>query len=123
MSTTDRMSQGETTPLAVAVKTVNLQEIAEMAGVGLSAVSNWQKRYPARDAKGQSLPDAFPSPVSPPDAAIALFDAVEVEAWLAARGKKFNPLQQLRAVLPIEAQLWKAADALRGSMDAAEYKH
>ncbi|MEL7668379.1 MAG: class I SAM-dependent DNA methyltransferase [Actinomycetota bacterium] len=26
-------------------------------------------------------------------------------------------------MLPIEAQLWKAADALRGSMDAAEYKH
>src|SRR3970040_2430804 len=27
------------------------------------------------------------------------------------------------ANLGFEAQLWKAADALRGSMDAAEYKH
>jgi len=27
------------------------------------------------------------------------------------------------ATLGFEAQLWQAADALRGSMDAAEYKH
>src|SRR5512133_3245482 len=27
------------------------------------------------------------------------------------------------ATVGYEAQLWKAADALRGSMDAAEYKH
>ncbi|HZT22588.1 MAG TPA: type I restriction-modification system subunit M N-terminal domain-containing protein, partial [Verrucomicrobiae bacterium] len=27
------------------------------------------------------------------------------------------------AVLGYEAELWKTADALRGSMDAAEYKH
>lgn len=27
------------------------------------------------------------------------------------------------ANLGFEAQLWRAADALRGSMDAAEYKH
>jgi type I restriction enzyme M protein len=27
------------------------------------------------------------------------------------------------ANLGFEAQLWQAADALRGSMDAAEYKH
>ncbi len=124
MSTEDRVNQDKSTSLAAAVKTVTLQEITDMAGVGLSAVSNWRERYPAKDSKtGDRLPDAFPSPISPADAAVALFDADEVETWLAARGKKFRPLQQLRAVLPIEAQLWKAADALRGSMDAAEYKH
>lgn len=124
MSTTDRVNQDGTAPLAASVKTVTLQEVADMAGVGLSAVSNWRDRYPVKDSKtGERLPDAFPSPVSPPDAAIALFDSAEIEAWLAARGKKYKPVQQLRAVLPIEAQLWKAADALRGSMDAAEYKH
>jgi len=102
---------------------VTLQEIANMAGVGLSAVSNWQKRYPGKNAKGEDMPDAFPSPVSPLDAAVATFDATEVETWLKGQGKKFTPLKQLRAVLPFEGQLWKAADALRGSMDPGEYKH
>jgi type I restriction enzyme M protein len=37
-----------------------------------------------------------------------------------ARGpRKTNPA----ALLGYEAQLWQMADALRGSMDAAEYKH
>ncbi|HMM44137.1 MAG TPA: class I SAM-dependent DNA methyltransferase [Candidatus Macondimonas sp.] len=36
-----------------------------------------------------------------------------------ARGQQKNPA----ALLGYEAQLWQMADALRGSMDAAEYKH
>ena len=35
-----------------------------------------------------------------------------------ARARKENG-----ANVGFEAELWKAADALRGSMDAAEYKH
>lgn len=123
MSAQDDVVNGAATPVALSTKTVTLQEIADMAGVGLSAVSNWQKRYPEKNAKGEDMPDAFPSPVSPPEATIAAFDVAEIEAWLKARGKEFTPLRKMRAVLPFEGQLWKAADALRGSMDAAEYKH
>lgn len=104
-------------------RTVTSQDIADMAGVGLSAVSNWRDRYPERNAAGEPNPDAFPVPVSAPDAAIMLFDAAAVEAWLRTRGKSFKPVERLRSELPFEAQLWKAADALRGSMDAGEYKH
>jgi type I restriction enzyme M protein len=39
---------------------------------------------------------------------------------LKARGK---PREDDGAILGFEAKLWQAADALRGSMDAAEYKH
>jgi len=34
-----------------------------------------------------------------------------------------NAVPSSDATLGFEADLWKAADALRGSMDAAEYKH
>ncbi len=42
-----------------------------------------------------------------------------------ARNRKAvdNQRKNSRANLGFEAQLWQAADALRGSMDAAEYKH
>ena len=40
-----------------------------------------------------------------------------------ARGRKGKGQEKAGAVAGYEAQLWQAADALRGSMDAAEYKH
>src|SRR5574339_511216 len=39
------------------------------------------------------------------------------------RPRKSGPKQDTAATLGFEASLWAAADALRGSMDAAEYKH
>jgi type I restriction enzyme M protein len=40
-----------------------------------------------------------------------------------ARKKKATKNKQNGANVGYEAQLWQMADALRGSMDAAEYKH
>jgi len=42
---------------------------------------------------------------------------------LARRGRRASQGTTASAPLGYEAQLWKMADALRGSMDAAEYKH
>jgi len=42
---------------------------------------------------------------------------------LAKRKKKASKANSTGANVGYEAQLWKMADALRGSMDAAEYKH
>ncbi len=37
--------------------------------------------------------------------------------------RKKRATRQTTSPLPYEAQLWEAANTLRGSMDAAEYKH
>ncbi len=42
---------------------------------------------------------------------------------MAGRKKKVEVTEANGATLGFEAQLWEAANALRGSMDAAEYKH
>ena len=39
------------------------------------------------------------------------------------RLKKSESRNETAANVGYEAQLWQMADALRGSMDAAEYKH
>src|SRR5574339_1255727 len=39
------------------------------------------------------------------------------------RPRKSGPKQDTAATVGYEAQLWQMADALRGSMDSAEYKH
>ncbi len=39
------------------------------------------------------------------------------------RSKRANPSTANGATIGYEAQLWRMADALRGSMDAAQYKH
>ncbi len=42
---------------------------------------------------------------------------------MARRKKDAKAATNGGATVGYEAQLWKMADALRGSMDAAEYKH
>ena len=42
---------------------------------------------------------------------------------MAKRRKKWETADTKGATVGYEAQLWQMADALRGSMDAAEYKH
>lgn len=83
---------------------VGLDDIAKMAGVSLSAVTQWRKK------KDSDFPTELP------DYAELTFDKAKVEAWLEANNKKFQPLD-------LESTLWAAADKMRGHMDAAEYKH
>jgi len=42
---------------------------------------------------------------------------------MAKRARRTRPTNETSATVGYEAQLWAAADTLRGSMDAAEYKH
>ena len=42
---------------------------------------------------------------------------------MAKAKKKSAPSKTTAATVGYEAELWQMADALRGSMDAAEYKH
>ncbi|MEO7804377.1 MAG: N-6 DNA methylase [Actinomycetota bacterium] len=87
-----------------ALALVGLDEIATMAGVSLSAVTQWRKK------KGGDFPDPLPGYES------LVFDKNEVEAWLKKNRKTFKPLK-------LEATLWAAADKMRGHMDPSEYKH
>ncbi len=84
---------------------IGVKEIAELAGVSSAAVANWQKRYPSE----------FPLPVERVESG-PVFDSEEIRVWLERRQKPIKPLG-------FEDVLWKAADKLRGSMDASEYKH
>jgi hypothetical protein len=77
-------------------------EIAALAGVGPSAVSNWRKRFPE-----------FPQPAATAPSGGDLFDAREVTSWLGSRGRAPRQAEQTRL------QLWAAADRLRGKTSAA----
>jgi type I restriction enzyme M protein len=87
---------------------LNLTDIARLAGVSRTVVSNWRKRHPD-----------FPAPVAEP-ASGPVFNRDEMAAWL----ERHRP-RAAKTVQPLgfEAKLWQAADALRNSMDPAEYKH
>lgn len=74
--------------------TVTAAQIAELAGVGRAAVSNWRKRY-----------DDFPEPVGGTSKS-PTFALAEVESWLRGQGK----LSQVDA----EHRLWHEFDASRG---------
>lgn len=72
--------------------TVDIQQIAEIAGVGRSAVGNWRKRhadFPVPDSSGG-------------------FDLRQVERWLIENGK-------IDERVPAEFVAWSLADNLRGS--------
>lgn len=75
---------------------LSVSQIAELANVGRSAVSNWPKRY--RD---------FPEPrtVTPSG---TLYDAAEVERWLIEKGRLSGPI-------PPQARLWSLTNVLRSA--------
>ena len=56
--------------------TVTLSQIAELAGYGASAVSNWRKRF-----------DDFPRPVETAGGGRDLYLLAEVEEWLRAHDR------------------------------------
>src|SRR5688500_8565852 len=74
--------------------------MAELAGVGRTAVSNWRRRYP-------DFPVAVGATTNGD-----LFDLREVEAWLILHGK-------IPARVSTQQWLWRALDAARG-MDTSE---
>ncbi|MBW3578877.1 MAG: SAM-dependent methyltransferase [Actinobacteria bacterium] len=83
---------------------VSLSDVAEIAGVGSSAVSNWRKRH-----------EDFPPPRLQ-SAGGALFSLAEVERWLVENGKISGPV-------PPSAVLWRIADVVRRSWTPEELRH
>ncbi|MBW3663377.1 MAG: SAM-dependent methyltransferase [Actinobacteria bacterium] len=83
---------------------VSLSDVAEIADVGSSAVSNWRKRH-----------EDFPAPRLQ-TAGGALFSLAEVERWLLENEKIDGPV-------PPSAVLWRLADAVRGSWTPEELRH
>lgn len=77
--------------------TLNASDIAQLAAVGRSTVSNWRQRF-----------DDFPNPVAG-GAATPRFAETEVRAWLAAHGKEVRELNAGRI-------LWSAMDSSRGTV-------
>jgi len=78
---------------------VNVSEIAEIARVGPSAVSNWKRRH-----------SDFPAEVEP-----GLFDRAEVIAWLEETGKDVNLEPE-----SIDALIWRLAELVRGVLRTDE---
>lgn len=77
--------------------TVDIQQIAEIAGVGRSAVGNWRKRhadFPVPDSSGG-------------------FDLRQVERWLIENGK-------IDKRVPAEFVAWSLADNLRSFLSSTE---
>lgn len=85
------------TPGALAPSDAQLTaaEIAELAGVGRAAVSNWRRRF-----------DDFPNPVAVAPGGGDLFRLADVEAWL--RGH-----DRLGGQVGPEKALWRAFDSAR----------
>ncbi len=73
---------------------VGLADIASIAGVSLSAVSHWRKRY-----------EDFPKANGDGSTGF-LFDFEEIQAWLLENGKIEEPVSKTKL-------LWKVADSLR----------
>src|SRR5438552_13898527 len=86
---------------------LGMTDIARLAGVSRTAVANWRARH-----------SDFPSPAAEPTAG-PIFRREDVVHWIEGH----RPAKVKIGPLGIEAQLWRAADALRNNMDAAEYKH
>ncbi len=81
---------------------VGIAEIAEIAGVQRTAVSNWRKR---------NLD--FPVPVVDTPSGL-LFDLGEVERWLIEKGK-------IAQRVPIAPILWRVLDAIRGDLSVPDH--
>jgi type I restriction-modification system DNA methylase subunit len=83
---------------------IGIPDIAEIAGVTRTAVSNWRKRY-----------EDFPEPAIETPSGV-LFDLAEVERWLIEKGK-------IQARVPASKVLWQGLDALRAQIDTNELGH
>jgi len=79
---------------------VSAADIARIAGVRASAVSNWRRRH-----------DDFPKPVGGTDKS-PRFELTEVEAWLRGQGKATE--------ISAEERLWQAFDSVRGVLSPAD---
>jgi len=79
---------------------VSAADIARIAGVRPSAVSNWRRRH-----------DDFPGPVGGTDKS-PRFDLAAVEAWLHAQGRTPE--------IPAEERLWQAFESARGVMPTGD---
>lgn len=80
---------------------MNLSDVARLAGVNKSAVTNWKDRY--RD---------FPKPVPTSERGV-FFERTAVLAWLDAN----RP-----GTFQLEQWLWEAACQIRGPLDAPKFK-
>jgi SAM-dependent methyltransferase len=80
--------------------TVTAADIARMAEVGRTAVSNWRKRHAD-----------FPKPVGG-TVASPVFSLAEVKNWLAGKGKLTD--------LPLEERLWQQLKAAGGELRLAD---
>lgn len=80
---------------------INTTEIAQMANVSVSTVSNWKRRS-----------DTFPEPVGTKDGKPA-FDYDQVSRWLRDNNKEFHD-NRMRSLV------WEYANRVRGKMDAIE---
>jgi hypothetical protein len=79
---------------------LNVSQIAELAQVGPSAVSNWRRRF-----------DDFPPPVHAVPGGRDLFELPDVERWLKKHGRLGGKRRSKHL-------LWSAADLLRSSVAA-----
>jgi type I restriction enzyme M protein len=91
---------------------LNMTEIARLAGVNRSAVANWRERHAD-----------FPKPISIP-ASGPLYDRAEIKAWLATR----RPDVLVPVRIPPESHfedkvafIWAVADLLRGDYKPHDY--
>ena len=80
---------------------INTTEIAQMANVSVSTVSNWKRRS-----------DTFPEPVGTKDGKPA-FDYDQVSRWLRDNNKEFHD-NRMRSLV------WEYANRVRGKMGAIE---
>ena len=81
---------------------IGIPEIAEIAGVQRTAVSNWRKRSVD-----------FPTPMVETPSGV-LFDLSQIETWLIENGK-------IASRVPIASILWRTLDALRGDLMVGEF--
>lgn len=89
------------TPVHPTRPTLSASEIAQLAGVGRSTVSNWRQRN-----------DDFPKPVSGNGNRLR-FDTSDVRAWLRANGKETR-------TLAADHMLWNLIGTWRGKVDPEE---
>lgn len=87
-----------------AARLVSVGQIAEIANVSSSAVSNWRSRH-----------SDFPLPIEKSGMG-DLFDLDGVIQWLTAHGKNFQQPQ-----VKWDTVLWKAFDRFRGELEADDF--